>query len=252
MKKELISGSSWGDRMKLKLIGFWLNRRRFTPLILFLCRSVALSGPGGRIRVFLKDHRDLKTFREVFLQKEYEVGVHVQPRFIVDLGANIGLSVAYFYLNYPDCHILAIEPDPRAFILLRKVCSQDRRLRCLNLAVAGKTGTLSLHVTNTAISSSLFPRKGEIGTVEVECQTFSDLVKDISEIDILKIDVEGSEQYVLSDPAIQKTNIIIGEVHPDLIETPAVNLLDGLKNFSYETRPLALERFIFTAVKSYE
>jgi FkbM family methyltransferase len=39
---------------------------------------------------------------------------------ILDLGANIGLSAAYFGAVYPKARILAVEPDPRSFRLLER------------------------------------------------------------------------------------------------------------------------------------
>lgn len=46
--------------------------------------------------------------------------VAVEVRTILDLGANIGLSVAYFAAVYPDARIFAVEPDPDSFRLLKE------------------------------------------------------------------------------------------------------------------------------------
>ena len=49
-------------------------------------------------------------FAEVFLTDVYFFRSTGRPR-IADAGANIGVSVAYFKALYPDCHVLAFEPD---------------------------------------------------------------------------------------------------------------------------------------------
>ena len=42
---------------------------------------------------------------------------------IVDCGANIGASVLWFTARHPEAHIVAVEPSPMNFALLRKNCS---------------------------------------------------------------------------------------------------------------------------------
>src|ERR1019366_10431333 len=41
---------------------------------------------------------------------------------IVDCGANIGASVLWFSARYPEAHIVAVEPAPDNFALLRRNC----------------------------------------------------------------------------------------------------------------------------------
>ena len=38
----------------------------------------------------------------------------------IDCGANIGISILFFKKQYPDCTIMAFEPNPHAFPLLEK------------------------------------------------------------------------------------------------------------------------------------
>jgi FkbM family methyltransferase len=96
--------------------------------------AVNLDTPDGSRRRFY--HRgtpaDLGVMGQIFGNQDYALkrlrrGVELEalggalPRpFILDAGANIGASVCWFALKFPNCHILAFEPDPANFDLLRR------------------------------------------------------------------------------------------------------------------------------------
>lgn len=70
---------------------------------------------------------DLAVWNQVVLERQYAPVVRVlrewtrrEPETILDLGANIGLTAAYFGATYPAARILAVEPDPASFELLRR------------------------------------------------------------------------------------------------------------------------------------
>src|SRR5258705_10276569 len=110
------------------------------------------------------DHRrdnasDLMAIDQCFTQSQYDmpVGAHGvlienvyqeivasgrQP-LIVDCGANIGCSVLWFNARYPKAHIVAVEPAPDNFELLRANCAGlDVDLR--QVGVAGADGSSHL------------------------------------------------------------------------------------------------------------
>src|SRR5690606_6701996 len=59
-------------------------------------------------------------YREIFLDEIYRFSAACEAPFIVDCGANIGMSVLYFKTLYPESRIVAFEPNPSAFALLEK------------------------------------------------------------------------------------------------------------------------------------
>ncbi len=89
---------------------------------------------GDKIRlqgyqVYFGDIRSLDMlFKEIFLKNTYECQFGKQP-LIIDGGANIGMAVLYFKRNYPDARIIAFEPNPSGFELLKKkrICQQTQR-----------------------------------------------------------------------------------------------------------------------------
>lgn len=60
-------------------------------------------------------HVDVTTLFQIFFAKEYEVALNISPQFIIDCGANIGLSAIYYANAYPQAKIIAIEPDRSNF-----------------------------------------------------------------------------------------------------------------------------------------
>ena len=61
---------------------------------------------------------DMWVFDQIFLYKEMETDFGQDMAFIIDAGANIGLTSAYFANRFPSAKILALEVDRRNFELL--------------------------------------------------------------------------------------------------------------------------------------
>jgi hypothetical protein len=60
---------------------------------------------------------------------------------IVDAGANIGASAAFFAMTYPTARIVAIEPEANNFALLLKN-TKGLNVECLNAGLASSPGRL--------------------------------------------------------------------------------------------------------------
>ncbi|HEY1010266.1 MAG TPA: FkbM family methyltransferase, partial [Daejeonella sp.] len=60
------------------------------------------------------------TYKELFDSNIYEFKPSRDARTIIDCGANMGLSVLYFSQNYPNHQIIAFEPDPEIFSILKE------------------------------------------------------------------------------------------------------------------------------------
>ncbi|WP_018871870.1 FkbM family methyltransferase [Thioalkalivibrio sp. ALJ16] len=119
----------------------------------------------------------------------------------VDIGANTG----YYSLQVAASgarQILAIEPNPPTFerLAFNINCNPfAKTVRALKLAI-GPKGRVALHKTTTLGSASLMKRDlHEAGATEVESSPLLDVLKaeDITQIDGLKIDIEGYEYQAL-------------------------------------------------------
>jgi hypothetical protein len=63
---------------------------------------------------------DLYAFLQIFVRREYECLNLIDGDLILDLGANVGYSSAYFLSRYPKSPVVAVEPDPRNFAMLQR------------------------------------------------------------------------------------------------------------------------------------
>lgn len=164
---------------------------------------------------------DLYCINEVFLEKIYDLPYKLDPSIIVDVGANIGSTSLYFINKYPRAKIYAIEPEHSNFQLLVRNCSGLDNIVCIQAGVwPEKTALLFADDRAEKCMMSLQPA----GTAEgaVTAITIPELMErfDIRTIDILKLDIEGSERELFSNGV---------EKWIDRIDTIAIELHDFLK-----------------------
>ncbi len=67
-------------------------------------------------------------------------------KYILDLGANIGIYTLRIKRNNSDCRILCVEPDPAMFDLLSRNMESNKlqKISLINLAASDKTGFTQL------------------------------------------------------------------------------------------------------------
>jgi len=147
-------------------------------------------------RKFIKDIADIK---------DAEV--------ILDIGANVGFFSMLCRELYPKSKIYAFEPVPKTFSCLEKNFKDDKNTEVFNLALSDYRGTgkMTFSEENSAVSSL-----SEEGSVDVEITTLDYFLKDkkVDRVDILKIDTEGFENFVLKggQESLKKVKYIIMEV----------------------------------------
>ena len=183
----------------------------------------------------IDDHTQLLAFKEVFLDEDYKVSQEVPPNVVVDLGSNVGASLIYFRLRYPQARLIGVEADPVTFARLRCNVSQFRGIEVVNAAVARESGITSfLRYPGSSWANSLIPLWGPTeATVSVKATSLDDLFDNynLMSVDLLKIDIEGAEWQVLpSFRQLDKVRTIIGEVHRIDKEAPT-QLLECLDDF---------------------
>jgi FkbM family methyltransferase len=149
---------------------------------------------------------------------------HPEPIFL-DIGSNIGLVSLYVLSEVPNVKILAFEPGAHQRILFQKTIDENKlsdRITLYPYAMSNKNGTaqFSTHFNQDATGDGFFDtgRAGEARNVEVQTRTLDSLWPElnISRIDAMKIDTEGSELMILkgAQKLIQEFKpIIYLEIH---------------------------------------
>jgi FkbM family methyltransferase len=115
---------------------------------------------------------------------------------ICDVGANAGNTVERYRHLFPSATIHALEPHPTFAEYLRTRFSGDPAVTILERAATDHIGTTNLNLSPKPRTHSLMSPVGYVptGTTVVQSLTLDSL--DIP-FDLLKIDVEGSESFVL-------------------------------------------------------
>jgi FkbM family methyltransferase len=184
--------------------------------------EVVVSVPGLESPVYLRIRTtDISLLSEVILRSEYGWQFSKSPRIIIDAGANIGLSPVFFARRYPNATVIAIEPEPANFELLRKNAAPYPNIvpvraalwgdnRDLGIADPG-SGNWGYQTLDDCNGSAPAASRRVTGT------TLEKLMGDlgIGYVDVLKIDIEGAEKEVFehSSPWIHKVGAIIVELH---------------------------------------
>ncbi|MEP7110936.1 MAG: FkbM family methyltransferase [Ferruginibacter sp.] len=163
--------------------------------------------PAGRIRThklfnkllyFCSPTELLHGLKEIFIDKIYKQELPDNP-FIIDCGANIGMSVIYMKEHFPQAEIIAFEPDETNFELLtRNISSFGYEGVLLNKEAVWNENT-TLPFSNNSSMGSKIEMNSTTGTKEVKAVRLKDFI--CREVDFLKIDIEGAENVVLTDIA---------------------------------------------------
>jgi FkbM family methyltransferase len=130
-------------------------------------------------------------------------------RFVVDVGANEGRwSRALLAIACPE-QLIAVEPSPVVLPALHAALDGRSGVKVVEAAVGAAAGKALLHVTEHGNNSSLArPLSEEMDALygsgyeiahelPVPVTTLDELTRDLPEVSLLKIDVQGFERFVL-------------------------------------------------------
>jgi FkbM family methyltransferase len=149
---------------------------------------------------------DCDVLEQIFVEEEYScLNDQTDVGLVVDCGANVGFSAAYFLSRFPTSRVISVEPDPGNFEQLRR-----------NLAPYGdrveliRSGVWS-HPAKLVVVTGAYGDGREWTTQVRECRPGE--AADVEAVDIgtilarsgcerisiLKVDVEGAEAVIFKD-----------------------------------------------------
>lgn len=166
---------------------------------------------------------DQLVLKEVFFDRVYDhYKPAVAPKLIIDCGAYVGYSCVYFLDRFPHAKVIAVEPDAANAESCRKnVAPYGDRCKVIHAAVWGHPGKLSLERRTlrdgldwaTSVRESKPGEHGDVDAVDIVS-----LAGPEGSIDLLKVDIEGSEVRVFGASSaawLPRVREIIIELHDE-------------------------------------
>jgi FkbM family methyltransferase len=163
-------------------------------------------------------NNDIGTIFKVFFAREYAFKLNTTPKTIIDCGANIGLASLFFANEFPDATIIAIEPDANNFKYLLQNTADYPNIHCIQAAIWPRVASLDIYDPGAGNWSLQTRVITEHSATTIESITINQILEryDWERIDILKIDIEGSEKELFSSDYeywLSRTSSIAIELH---------------------------------------
>ena len=193
---------------------------------------------------------DYATFEEVILQETYNIPLSFTPKFILDGGGNIGLTAAYFSSKYPGATVLSVEPDKDNFELLRQNTSAYKNVVPFNAGIWNRSTHLIAKDLGLGNNSIVVEESDENDPGAIPALSIPDLMQKMNwpRIDILKLDVEGSEKEIFSqnfESWLPKTKLLIVEVHDRMRKGCSKAVFSAMNQYDFSL-DIAGENLVFT------
>ncbi|MXV16175.1 FkbM family methyltransferase [Hufsiella ginkgonis] len=201
---------------------------------------ISIKPPDVKHPVLLRRNTsDVETFDQIFLYKEYDINTSFQPKVILDCGANIGLAAVYFKNKYPDAKVISIEPEQSNFDQLKKNTAGYQDVYPVQYGIWNRSANLVIEEDN---------KLGEWGFTVKEVEytndhtikgvSLADLMTEfgLTGIDILKIDIEGSEKELFDsnfEQWLPLTKVLIIELHDRTRWGSSKSFFKALVNYDF-------------------
>jgi FkbM family methyltransferase len=226
--------------------------KKKNPLVVFLFFFIKYLRPwllGRRIfDVYYENHKfkflprsiDIFTFYEVFLDRQYDTYSSNDSRIIFDIGANIGLYTLWAAKTYSPERIISVEMNKHNYSRLNnlvKINGLEDKVSTINTAFYKQETSLGQELSQPFLNSCHKLDDSKKGTIKTI--TLSNLLQivDGRYVDIIKMDIEGSEKFLMSkENAVllrKRVREIVIEVHPQL-GCSVTDMSDFLKSSGFD------------------
>jgi len=159
------------------------------------------------------------------LYDTFDGGYHVPPdtlrpiRTVLDLGSNIGLTIAHFAVLFPEARILGVEIDEENIALCRKnIAPWADRCDVIHAAAWHEAGDVAYGGTRES-GYAVLNGDGGAAKGRVRSMTLGALIDQLgaATVDYVKMDIEGAESKVLANAGAWAARVrcLKVEVHPE-------------------------------------
>ena len=166
-------------------------------------------------------HANPRFIDEIIIREAYTLGgkLEIQPSWtVVDVGANIGTFAIFSAKRASGGKVYAIEPEFKNYHrLVENIRENDlRNVVPIRVAIAGKSGTVAIRRAQSG-TNTIAPESTSRFYDVCEAFKLEELMNylGVRQIDLLKIDIEGTEFQVFGSPKfLDNVQYLSMEVHP--------------------------------------
>lgn len=162
--------------------------------------TISVRTPIGIVTPTVFSYYDALTVNVVFFRNDYAATKDI--RVVVDIGSNIGISALYFLTRNPEVKCYLFEPVTRNVERLQKnLAVFKERIELQEKAVYIHNNPMTFGVEESGVFGGLHVSGQK--KIQVNCININDVLENVlkihTEIDILKIDIEGDEVTVVKN-----------------------------------------------------
>lgn len=154
---------------------------------------------------------------------EYNIHIPLQPKTILDIGANIGITAVSYARRYPDARIFAFEPFLPNYELLELNTASYPRITALSYGLGVSHCEQTYYCSDDELNfagGTFYPVAENLDrpNVRLTLRTPQDFLDEhpLTDIDLIKIDTEGAENDILQSfptDMLSRVKVIVGELH---------------------------------------
>lgn len=189
---------------------------------------------------------DLLVFNQVILKEEYRTLCELVDTFysadkiecIIDAGANIGITSLYLSNIFNNAKLIAVEPSEGNFLVLKTNILHNENSRVIPFNNALWFECDVLRISNNFRDGqewSLKVTHDSSGQGSINAITLKEIIirGNVKIIDILKIDIEGSERELLNNSEflnlLKDVKFLAIELHEEMVDKiQVINLLQSI------------------------
>lgn len=228
---------------------FYLGTRGAWNLQWDIMRNRPWRVPGFKHPIHLDatNQADVQTFNDVVLKQSYSNIIHPKKdvKRIVDLGANIGLSLIVFLHEFPHAEIGALEPDAGNFKWLEKNIkpyqNEGRKITLKNQPVYSESKNVYLTDPGHGTHGFRISEKKEEGIIaEMKSLTMLAIFEQMGweKVDLVKVDIEGAEKELFETNTdwIGRVKHLEVETHDRFQPGSTKAVFKALEGFEYSVK----------------
>lgn len=150
--------------------------------------------------------------KSIFLTNEFDIVGHSYLDFfhgdlcdnidfsgtVIDAGANVGFFTL-LSLQRGATRVYSIEPDASPFFYLKQNFKNEKSVTLINKALTDYNGTIDFFYMEGSVASSAIRNTGYYVNDTVECINLQNIINIENNINLVKLDIEGSEFAVLEN-----------------------------------------------------